>query len=105
MNLVDYEKYYHSGSEFIIPRDEFEKIIEKIQRLKECCTDAYETGQQIIKDLEKENQRLNNVLNETIEYLKYQLSCLDFEKDIKARMLCSMAIVMLERKELKESDK
>lgn len=39
MNLVDYEKYYHSGSEFIIPRDEFEKIIE-------------------------ENQRLNNVLNE-----------------------------------------
>ena len=34
MNLVDYEKYYHSGSEFIIPRDEFEKIIEENQRLK-----------------------------------------------------------------------
>lgn len=58
-----------------------------------------------LKEYEKENQRLNNVLNETIEYLKYQLSCLDFEKDIKARMLCSMVIVMLEWKELKESDK
>ena len=23
MKLVDYEKYYHLGSEFIIPRDEF----------------------------------------------------------------------------------
>jgi len=33
MKLVDYEKYYHSGSEFIIPRDEFEKIIEENQRL------------------------------------------------------------------------
>ena len=42
MKLVDYEKYYHSGSEFIIPRDEFAKIIE-------------------------ENQRLNNVLNELRE--------------------------------------
>lgn len=58
-----------------------------------------------LKEYEKENQRLNNVLNETIEYLKYQLSCLDFEKDIKTRMLCSIAIVMLEWKELKESDK
>lgn len=52
-----------------------------------------------LKEYEKENQRLNNVLNETIEYLKYQLSCLDFEKDIKTRMLCSVTIVMLERKE------
>lgn len=58
-----------------------------------------------LKEYEKENQRLNNILNETTEYLKYQLSCLDFEKDIKARMLCSMVIVMLEWKELKESDK
>lgn len=57
------------------------------------------------KKLKKENQRLNNISNETVEYLKYQLSCLDFEKDIKARMLCSMTIVMLEQKELKESDK
>ena len=55
--------------------------------------------------LEKENQRLNNVLNEVKEYLKYQLSYLSFENDLKARMLCSMAIVMLEHNELKESDK
>ena len=100
MNLINYEKYYHSGSEFIIPRDEFEKIIEENQRLNND-----------IKILLKENEakekviiKQNNVLNETTEYLKYQLSNLDFEKDIKARMLCSMVIVMLEWKELKESD-
>ena len=58
-----------------------------------------------LKEYEKENQRLNNVLNEVKEYLKCQLSYLSFEYDLKARMLCSMAIVMLERDELKESDK
>jgi regulator of replication initiation timing len=120
MKLVDYEKYYHSGSEFIIPRDEFEKIIEENQRLqlalknsklshknifqkiknqkeeikrlykqrdkfnkkyrylvkenqrlKECDNDTYNTSQEIIKEFEKEKQRLNNVLNEIYEFVDW----------------------------------
>ena len=66
-----------------------------------------EDDSSILNEEVKEDEYIffkNNVLNETTEYLKYQLSNLDFEKDIKARMLCSMVIVMLEWKELKESD-
>ena len=60
MKLEDYEKYYHMNSEFIIPRDEFEKIIEENQRLNND-----------IKVLLKENEakekviiKQNNILNE-----------------------------------------
>lgn len=37
--------------------------------------------------------------DDVVEYIKYQLSNFDFEKDIKARMLGSMIIVMLEKDE------
>lgn len=43
----------------------------------------------------KEIERLNNIINETIEYLKYQLENFDFYEDTKAKLLCSMVIVML----------
>ena len=49
-----------------------------------------------MKQLEEENKRLNNIINETLEYAKYQLENLDFYKDTKARMLCSMGIVLLQ---------
>lgn len=104
MKLVDYEKYYHSGSEFIIPRDEFEKIIEEIQRLKECCTDAYEAGQQIIKDLEKENQKLNNVLNELEKWVYQFREKHKNDTDIFGKFLTTRE-VLDKLKELKESDK
>ena len=42
MKLVDYEKYYHSGSEFIIPRDEFEKIIEQLEAYENMRKEAIE---------------------------------------------------------------
>lgn len=34
-------------------------------------------------------------INKTIEYFKYQLEQLDFYKDTKSKMLCSMGIVLL----------
>lgn len=80
MKLVDYEKYYHSGSEFIIPRDEFEKIIE-------------------------ENQRLNNVLNELEKDIKnlytYGIKNNREQKDYLLNRLEGLK----EFYELKESDK
>lgn len=63
MNLVDYEKYYHSGSEFIISRDEFEKIIEENQRLKDInFKQEYELENRMMKIdyLECKVERLNN---------------------------------------------
>ena len=34
---------------------------EEIRRLKDCLEDSYETSQEIIKELEKENQRLKDI--------------------------------------------
>ena len=47
------------------------------------------------KYLQKEIIRLNTIINETKEYLEYQISQLDFYEDTKAKMLGSMAIVLL----------
>ena len=44
---------------------------------------------------EREIERLNNIINKTIEYLEYQISQLDFYEDTKAKMLGSMTIVLL----------
>ncbi len=48
-----------------------------------------------IEGKDKEIERLNNIINETKEYLEYQISQLDFYEDTKAKMLGSMAIVLL----------
>ena len=77
MRLVDYEKYYHSGSEFIIPRDEFEKIIE-------------------------ENQRLNNVLNELREWFK---EFHKYHSRLKWNEVDYIEFIEHLENELKESDK
>lgn len=100
MNLLDYEKYYHSGSEFIIPRDEFEKIIEENQRLNDD-----------IKILLKENEtkekviiKQNNVLNELEKWLedKQNLVC---GCGITTDYIYAFEDVLNYLKELKESDK
>ena len=51
--------------------------------------------------LKKENKELKKQKNDVVEYIKYQLSNLDFKKeeDMKAKMLGSMILVMLEDKE------
>ena len=54
-------------------------------------------------ELIEEIDRLNNIINEIKEYIKYQIENLDFEKDTKAKMLGCMILNML--KELKDSDK
>jgi len=54
------------------------------------------------KRLNKEIDRLNNIINETLEYAKYQLENFDFYEDTKAKMFCAMIITMLD-KELKEN--
>lgn len=59
-------------------KDTLQDKLDYIGHLKELC-DKYE-------------EKRKNI----IEYLNYQLSQLDFCEDTKARMLCSMVIVMLE---------
>lgn len=61
--------------------------------------------QKRIKELEtinEEHRRINGELrktiNEAIEYLEYQIPQLDFEKDIKARILGAMVLVLLQGK-------
>lgn len=43
----------------------------------------------------KEEKELKDRIQKAIEYLEYQLTQLDFYEDTKARVLCSMAIVIL----------
>jgi hypothetical protein len=104
MKLVDYEKYYHSGSEFIIPRDEFEKIIEENQRLKEEYIMLQNASEEYEDKLLKENQRLNNVLNELEKWLKdkQNLVC---GCGITADYIYAYETVLDYLSELKESDK
>lgn len=44
----------------------------------------------------KERKDYKNRCEETLGYLKYQLEYLDIYEDTKARMLCAMAIALLE---------
>ena len=55
-----------------------------------------------LKEAKKENQQLKKQKDDVVEYIKYQLSNLDFEKneDMKAKMLGSMILVMLEDKRM-----
>lgn len=46
----------------------------------------------MIQSLKKENESAKKCLS----YLKYQLTQLDFYKDSKAKILCAMAIALLE---------
>ena len=47
--------------------------------------------------LNNQIEQLENIRKETIEYLEYQLSQMDFEKDTKAKMLGAMTIVLLNK--------
>lgn len=53
---------------------------------------------ELYKREKQENQQLKKQKDDVVEYIKYQLSNLDFEKyrDMKAKMLGSMILVMLE---------
>ena len=128
MKLVDYEKYYHMNSEFIIPRDEFEKIIEENQKIKKYYEYDIDASKEIIAELEKENQRLNDDIkillkeNEAKEkvIIKYENVLNELEKwlEEKQDLTCGCGITLeyiivryaykncLEKlNELKESDK
>lgn len=65
---------------------------------------SYDKDIKKMKQQEKEINRLNNIINQIKEYLKYQLENLDFEKDTKAKMLGSMILVMLDKEGLKEDE-
>jgi predicted nuclease with TOPRIM domain len=120
MNLIDYEKYYHSGSEFIIPRDEFEKIIEENQRLK-FEAKKYKDLKEKTKDnlsskcfelemenaeLREENQRLNNVLNELEKYFDKEFAhCLNYSEWTNGWNSCIDKHKSNILNKLKESDK
>lgn len=84
------------------------KLKEENRRLKECAEDTYFTSQEIIKELEKENQRLNNVLNELKEDISHLLDIINRnEREIKIYQDEWLAVSSFEYKlkELKESDK
>ena len=57
-----------------------------------------------IKVLLKENENKekvikaqDNIIKEVREYIEYQLENLDFEEDTKAKMLCAMVLVLLDK--------
>ena len=71
---------------------------------------TYQVLQRRYEDLKKSHMELFNELartdkelkkyksrnEKTIKYLKYQLENLNFEEDIKAKMLCAMTIILLD---------
>lgn len=68
-----------------------ESLIQALQdRIKELET--------INEEHRKINGELRKTINEAIEYLEYQIPQLDFEKDMKAKMLGAMVLVLLQGK-------
>ena len=57
-----------------------------------------ETRQYDINNLTYQLAKEKSKIDKAIEYFKYQSENLDFEKDTKAKMLCAMAITILESK-------
>jgi peptidoglycan hydrolase CwlO-like protein len=87
---------------------------EFLDNLKDHVHDLYDENQQLKADLQEandnatwwqnrfksehmQNKELQTKIDEITEYLKNQLEYLDFEKDIKARMLGSMVLVFLDK--------
>ena len=69
------------------------KII-KQEVLTECC--GIPIGE--IPMLKIQNDEYKQRIDETIKYIEYQISQLDFEKDTKAKMLGAMVLVLLQGK-------
>lgn len=78
MKLVDYEKYYHSGSEFIIPRDEFEKIIEENQRLNDDIKILFKENEAKEKVIIKQDNVLNE-LEKKLQSIKFYIEQSDLK--------------------------
>lgn len=68
------------------------KVLQKMLRLE----NRIEELEQINEEHRKINGELRKTINEAIEYLKYQIPQLDFEKDMKAKMLGAMVLVLLQ---------
>ena len=78
---------------YVGDRNAFNEIVENNQKLKN-----------LVVYSKVEIDRLNNIINQIKEYLKYQVENLDFEKDTKAKMLGSMILVMLDKEGLEENN-
>ena len=61
-----------------------------------------ELAYKAIVQLQQKVEQLESIRKEAIEYLEYQLSQMDFEKDTKAKMLGAMTIVLLNKGDNKE---
>lgn len=80
--------------------DELEKALKEIERLKADLQEANDNAtwwQNRFKSEHMQNKELQTKIDEITEYLKNQLEYLDFEKDMKARMLGSMVLVFLDK--------
>lgn len=94
--------------------EEIKHGTEFLDKLKDHVHDLYDENQQLKADLQEANdnttwwqnrfksehmqkKELQTKIDEITEYLKNQLEYLDFEKDMKARMLGSMVLVFLDK--------
>ena len=71
--------------------NEIIKQCEELLEDKDYYLETIELTKEEIKILIKEIEKIKK----TKEYLEYQLTQFDFEKDIKARMLCAMTLILL----------
>lgn len=110
--ILDYLKALASGKWIMLnlSNEEYKMLYDYITNLQEKYKGAILIG----KELNKENKRLKeeyvllqnaseeyedelqNKIDKATKYLEYQISQLDFEKDTKAKMLGSMALVLLQ---------
>lgn len=79
--------------------EEIHEYLKKVNELNNKLTDDdKDTLEWLIFGYNQCAKLLNEkeeTINKTIEYFKYQLEQLDFYKDTKSKMLCSMGIVLL----------
>lgn len=84
MKLEDYRKYYIQGSDhYLIPKDEFEELLDEMDNLKEIGKDVdmwmtkYNEEFDKNRMLKKQQEKFINYLNKTIE----ELECNDVDDE------------------------
>lgn len=83
--------------------NKYQKELEKADSITQSCIFQGKQESKIsFRKCLNRLEQLENIRKEAIEYLEYQLSQMDFEKDTKAKMLGAMTIVLLNKGDNKE---
>lgn len=107
MKLEDYRKYYIQGSDhYLIPKDEFEELLDEMDNLKEIGKDVdmwmtkYNEEFDKNRMLKKQQEKFINYLNKTIE----ELECNDVDdeemKDYLIQRICTFKEILEKYKEI-----